>query len=670
MSSPLEESDPRRFAGYDVLSRLGEGGSGIVYEARDAAGGRVALKVLHAELAESSDLRRRLAMEAEALQRVRGDRIARVLAVDVEAPVPYIVMELVEGETLESMVRREPLKGAMLTGLAEGLLEALHDIHGAGIIHRDLKPSNIIFGSNGVKVVDFGVSSFEELAASTRTGVLMGTPAWLAPEQATGQSVGVAADVHNLGMVLAFAATGTHPYGQGRPDAMLFRIVHRDPNLEGLPSAILPVVEACLRKDPADRPSLNDLAQHLAGGASGDEAASDSTHIDSRTRIGNTSSLLASPSSRRRTRRRRLIVAAVVLGFATLGIGGWFAVQELDAQGPLEIVYRDVTEENPQLGEVVLEVTSGTSTPVVLRVSPDSPQDEVRNESRWVLSEPLTVRYTPSSNQSDGYLETFDLRDFGMNALSRDGTVVVELVIADDGASIEVRPSIRLGGSDGTAEEEFFARADEMEILRLAEEAEEQRRAEEAARQAERDRELEAERQRQERELEANRQQRLAEVRALRSSCTSSTQALWDAQFTMLYYVWDGYESARRSLITGGSFTPYQYQMTIYTLDGIMVDNYNTANSSLSGTPGGSRMNPAVNRLFETAGNLIDAWRGLMDALSVPRQSSGGRYADIYPSEHSAIDRAEDALYSATSSLRDAVRQDAAADCARQYPDP
>ena len=669
MNAPLEESDPRALAGYEVLSRLGEGGSGIVYEARDATGARVALKVLHAELAESSDLRRRLAMEAEALQRVRGERIARVLAVDVAAPVPYIVMELVEGETLASMVRREPLKGAMLTGLAEGLLEALHDIHEAGIIHRDLKPSNIIFGPDGVKVVDFGVSSFEELAASTRTGVLMGTPAWLAPEQATGQSVGVAADVHNLGMVLAFAATGTHPYGQGRPDAMLFRIVHRDPTLEGIPSAILPVVEACLRKDPAHRPTLDDLAQHLAGGSSGGQATSGSTRPDSRTRIGTTTAPLASPSSRRRTRRRRLIGVAVVVGLAALSAGGWFAVQELDAQGPLEIVYRDVTEENPQLGEVALEVTSGTSTPVVLRVDPDDPEEEVRSESRWVLSEPLTVRYTPSSDQSDGYLETFDLRDLGMNALSRTGTVVVELVIEDDGASLEVRPSNGLGGWGGTAEELFFARADEAEILRLAEEAEEERRAEEAARQAERERELEAERERQERELEANRQERLAEVRALRSSCTSSTQSLWNAQFTMLYYVWDGYESARRSLITGGSFTPYQYQMAIYTLDGIMVDNYNTANSSLSGTPGGSRINPAVNRIFDTAGNLIDAWRGLMDALSVPRNAAG-RYVDIYPSEHAAIDRAEDALYSATSSLGDAVRRDAAADCARQYPDP
>ncbi len=669
MPSPLEDSDPREFAGYEVLSRLGEGGSGIVYEARDADGSRVALKVLHAELAESGDLRRRLALEAEALQRVRGDRIARVLAVDVDAPVPYIVMELVEGETLESMVRREPLKGAMLTGLAEGLLEALHDIHGAGIIHRDLKPSNIIYGAKGVKVVDFGVSSFEELATSTRTGVLMGTPAWLAPEQATGQTVSVAADVHNLGMVLAFAATGTHPYGQGRPDAMLFRIVHQEPSLEGLPSAIRPIVEACLRKDPAHRPSLYDLAHHLTGGSSGGAATSGSTRLDSRTRIGSTTSSLASPTSRRRARRRRLVAAATVLVLAALGAGGWFAVQELDAQGPLEIVYRDETDENPQLGEVVLEVTSGTSAPVVLRVAPDSSEDEVRSQSRWVLSEPLTVRYSPSSGQSDAYLETFDLRDFGMNALSRDGTVTIELVIDDDGASLEVRPSAVPGGSDGTPEEVFLARADEAEILRLAEEAEEERRAEEAARQAERDREVQAERQRQERELEATRRERLAEVRALRSSCTSSTQALWDVQFSMLYYVWDGYESARRSLITGGSFTPYQYQMTIYTLDGIMVDNYNAANSSLSETPGGSRINPAVNRLFDSAGDLIDAWRRLMDALSVPKNASG-RYSDIYPSEHAAIDRARDALYSATSSLRDAVRQDAAADCARQYPDP
>lgn len=667
---PLQDADPRHVGQYEILGRLGEGGSGVVYEARSPEGDRVAVKVLHPELAESEDLRRRLAREAEALQRVRGDRIARVLSVDVDGATPHIVMELAEGETLAAIVEREPLKGPMLTGLAEGLLEALADIHGAGIIHRDLKPSNIIFGPRGVKVVDFGVSAFEELAASTRTGVLMGTPAWLAPEQATGQPVGPAADLHNVGMVLAFAATGNHPYGQGRPDAMLFRIVHQEPSLDGVPTALLRVVESCLRKDPSERPALHQLVEAVTGHASGSGGTAGATRHDPSTRLGTGVITALGPADRRRRRRRRILGAAAAV--TVLGVigAGWFVLEEADAQGPLEIVYRDVTEDNPQLDEMVLEVSSGGSTPLVLRVAPDAAQDEIRQDSRWALSEQFTVRYRPSSGQSDAYLETFDLRTFGMDALSRGRTVRIELVIDDDGASLEVTPARGLRALIVPREEAFLARADEEEVQRLAREAERERQAEEARQQAERERELRVERERQEREIEAARQERIAEARALRASCTSSTRSLWDVQMSMVYFMESSYDSARSGLITGGAMSPYQYQLAIWTLDGIMVDNYNTANASLSGAPGGANINPATSRVFRASSSLIDAWRSLSRALSTPRPSGGERYSDVYPSEHRAIDSAQNEFFSAMSNLRDAVRRDAASDCARQYPDP
>ena len=139
---------------------------------------------------------------------------------------------------------------------------------------------------------------------------------------------------------------------------------------------------------------------------------------------------------------------------------------------------------------------------------------------------------------------------------------------------------------------------------------------------------------------------------------------------SMVYFMESSYDSARSGLITGGAISPYQYQLAIWTLDGIMVDNYNTANASLSGAPGGANINPATSRVFRASSSLIDAWRSLSRALSTPRPSGGERYSDVYPSEHRAIDSAQNEFFSAMSNLRDAVRRDAASDCARQYPDP
>lgn len=658
----LEDEDPRSIADYELVGRLGEGGTGVVFEAIGPDGARVALKVLHREFAASPVLRARLGREAEALRRVHGGRVARVLAVDAESDTPYIVMELAEGETLAAIVERGPLRGGMLTGLAEGLIEALGDVHAAGIVHRDLKPSNIIFGPGGVRIVDFGISAFEELAASTRTGALVGTPAWLSPEQATGGQVGPAADIHNLGMVLTLAATGRHPYGQGRPDAMLYRIVHQEPQLEGLPSALAPWVAACLAKDPADRPTLRDLAETVTGSPSGSSGSG-------RTRMASATRVASSDMRPPRLLRWKVVVGAAVVA-SVAAVAGWFGLDQVDSRGPLTVTYIDRTSTNPQLGEAVLEVTAPGMSDVVIRVDPQAAPERVDRRGEWRLSAPVTVRYRPSSAQSDGYLETFDLRAIGMDALSRSRTLRIELTVTDEGSAIELSPARGLRALPSGVNDVQLARPDEAEVLRLEEKAEQERRDEESRRQAERERELEAERDQQEQDLEAARQQRVAEARARRNSCTSSTRALWDAQFAMVYFIESSYFSARGSLITGGTVSPYGYQLAIWSLDGIMVDNHNTARSTLSGTPGGNRINPAVSRTFDASGSLIDAWRALNNALSVPREYTGARYSDVLPREHAAIDRAQNELLSAVSALRDAVNRDAAADCARQYPDP
>ena len=253
----LLDSDPRTVSGYTLHSRLGEGAYGVVYAASHARFGRVALKVLRPTLANIPQVRARLRAEAQALQRVQGNCTAAVLEVNADAPVPYLALELVEGLNLFQYVSTHgPFKGPILEALKNGLVEALASVHAANLVHRDLKPTNIMFGPAGVKVLDFGISVLLEVAANTGTDITLGTETWMSPEQAQGDPVGQASDVFNLGMVLAYAATGVHPFGAGKPAAVVYRVVHELPNLAGVPSSVLAFVAQCLQKDALQRPDL------------------------------------------------------------------------------------------------------------------------------------------------------------------------------------------------------------------------------------------------------------------------------------------------------------------------------------------------------------------------------------------------------------------------------
>ncbi len=252
---PLLWSDPVRVGGFTLLGRLGEGTYGVVYVASHASHGRVALKVLRPALAAIPQVRARLRSEAQALQRVRGNCTAAVLAVDADGAVPFLAMELVEGMNLFQYVSEHgPLRGPLLDVLRDGLVEALASVHAANTVHRDLKPTNIMFGPGGVQVLDFGISVLLEVAAVT--GIALGTETWVSPEQAQGKELAPASDVFNLGMVLAFAATGVHPFGAGRPAALMYRVVHEQANLGGVPAGLRDLVEKCLQKNPLHRPDL------------------------------------------------------------------------------------------------------------------------------------------------------------------------------------------------------------------------------------------------------------------------------------------------------------------------------------------------------------------------------------------------------------------------------
>ncbi|GAA0587414.1 outer membrane protein assembly factor BamB family protein [Actinomadura livida] len=258
----LRSGDPRRVGGHRLLGRLGAGGMGLVYLGRSPGGMLVAVKVVHPHLVEDPDFRARFRREVGAARAVSGAFTAPVVDADPEAALPWLATAYLPGVPLDQAV---PLPVPAVLALGAGLAEALVSIHRAGVVHRDLKPSNVILALDGPRVIDFGIAHAADAAVVTRTGSTVGSPGFIAPEQARGAPTGPAADVFSLGAVLVFAATGVGPYGQGPPHVLIYRAVHERPRLDGVTDlALRAVVEACLEPDPGRRPSPDELLRGLA----------------------------------------------------------------------------------------------------------------------------------------------------------------------------------------------------------------------------------------------------------------------------------------------------------------------------------------------------------------------------------------------------------------------
>ncbi|MFC6885142.1 MULTISPECIES: serine/threonine-protein kinase [Actinomadura] len=268
MTSPLTPADPRRLGGHTVLARLGSGGQGVVYLGRDPSGGRVAIKLLHARTLGDARARARFVRELALLQRVAGFCTARMLDADMAGDQPYIVSEFVPGPSLRELVRAEgPRTGAGLDRLAVGTVTALTAIHRAGVVHRDFKPQNVLMGPDGPRVIDFGIARALD-AGSTVTSQVVGTPAYMAPEQVAGSAVGPSADLFAWAATLLFAATGRDPFAGGPLPAVLYRVLHETPDLTPLPPQIADIAESCLAKDPRRRPTAEEALMRLLGGRS------------------------------------------------------------------------------------------------------------------------------------------------------------------------------------------------------------------------------------------------------------------------------------------------------------------------------------------------------------------------------------------------------------------
>ncbi|WP_409470670.1 serine/threonine-protein kinase [Streptomyces sp. HC307] len=264
----LGPGDPPRIGAYRLLARLGAGGMGHVYLARSDRGRTVAVKLVRAELAAQEEFRARFRQEVQSARQVGGHWTAPVLDADTEAAVPWVATGYVAGPSLQQVVGRDhgALPERSVRILAAGLAHALKDIHAAGIVHRDLKPSNVLVTIDGPRVIDFGIARALETVTDgglTRTGALIGSPGFMAPEQVRGDRITPACDVFCLGSVLAYAATGNLPFGgaDSGVHALMFRIAQEEPDLEGVPEGIADLVRHCLKKDPAARPTLDGILE-------------------------------------------------------------------------------------------------------------------------------------------------------------------------------------------------------------------------------------------------------------------------------------------------------------------------------------------------------------------------------------------------------------------------
>ncbi|MER7706388.1 serine/threonine-protein kinase [Kitasatospora sp. NPDC097605] len=255
---PLAADDPRQVGEYRLLRQLGAGGMGRVYLGRTTGGRTVAVKVVRTDLAGDPEFRARFRQEVAAARRVGGTWTPPVLDADTEGGHPWVATGYVAGPALTAAVREfGPMPEPVVRTLGVGLAEALRHVHGLGLVHRDVKPSNVLLTLDGPRLIDFGIArALDTGTALTRSGQVFGSPGFMSPEQAHGLPAGPAGDVFSLGAVLAYAATGTMPFGSGvSAPVLLYRVLHEEPDLSGLTGPLHSLVRACLAKDPAARPT-------------------------------------------------------------------------------------------------------------------------------------------------------------------------------------------------------------------------------------------------------------------------------------------------------------------------------------------------------------------------------------------------------------------------------
>ncbi len=265
---PLTPGDPTTIGAYRIAGRLGAGGMGVVYLAQSPSGRRVAVKVIRGDLAGDPDFRSRFRREVAAARGVHSAYTAPVIDADTEAELPWLATVYVPGPSLLARVDDHgPLQAAESWALGAGLAEALASIHSSGVVHRDLKPANVILAEDGPRVIDFGIARAAAGTVVTRTGVLVGSPSYMAPEYVRGDEAGPPADVFALAGTVAYAVTGRAPFGEGSAEVILMRLLHERADLSDVDPQLAAVLHLAMAQDPAARPDAASLLSIFADGA-------------------------------------------------------------------------------------------------------------------------------------------------------------------------------------------------------------------------------------------------------------------------------------------------------------------------------------------------------------------------------------------------------------------
>jgi len=316
----LSEDDPRVIGTYRLMHRLGVGGMGTVYAAVDGQGRRVAVKQIHRELARDVEFRERFRREVALLGRVRGEYVARMLDADVDAVQPWMATEYVPGPTLAQRISKEgPLGEHEVIGFAAALADAVRSLHEADVVHRDLKPSNLILSPVGPRLIDMGIARALDETSLTRTGMVVGSPGWISPEEYRGDGAGPAADVYGWALLVLYAATGRPPFGTGRPEVLAARVLAESPQVSGVPAPLDELVRRALAKEPERRPALTEIQDGCRRAWRTLEAeAEDVTQFLQRTWVMPVTDESQWPAISKPSGGRRLLLSALAV---TLGIG-------------------------------------------------------------------------------------------------------------------------------------------------------------------------------------------------------------------------------------------------------------------------------------------------------------------------------------------------------------
>ncbi|MFL6118615.1 serine/threonine-protein kinase [Actinophytocola sp.] len=427
MFDPLVGSDPVEAGPYRLSARIGGGGMGRVYLAYTPGGRAVAVKVVRPELAEDPEFRRRFRQEVDAARRVRGMFTAELVDADPDGEPPWLATAYVPGLSLQDAVTRHgPLPTRSVRLLVAGVAEALQSVHAAGIVHRDLKPANVLLAPDGPRVIDFGIARAVDATTLTRTGVTVGSPRFMSPEHASRGELTAAADVFALGALAVFAATGHSPFGEGPDAAVLYRVVNEPPDLDGLDSALRELAEACLDKDPARRPALDEVIR-----VCGAERATDGwlpAPLDHETRQ-RTAPAAPRPTPPRDRRTGPTVAVAVVV--VVLGLAAWLLTRSHQVGGAAVAAQGITTSRAPTTTTTTTTTTTSSSAPPVVTTTPPGVTTSAvaAPKPRELLGAPDWDGYCSATGQGRAELKglgAYSWHCSGDNGIGDDGDAVCD----------------------------------------------------------------------------------------------------------------------------------------------------------------------------------------------------------------------------------------------------